>query len=142
MNQILPEQDLFHAIYFIDEETGSVLVSNKYTNFSETNADLISGFLSAMNMFMRELKNDDEEEIREINFQHTRLLYERKGRLLCIGISKKEDLKLERKILVKTARDFYERFEDEITHFNGFIKPAILEYGSKMKHVQSDASRF
>jgi len=125
----------FHAIYFIDSITGALLVSNKFSNgfsgefsLSETDGDLISGFLNAINMFIREIKKNEYEEIQEINFNDTRILYEKIGRLLCIGITKKTDLKIERNMLREIILDFYSRFENEINHFNGFITPAIMNY--------------
>lgn len=132
-NQILNDPDRFHAIYFIDNITGSVLISNKYSNFSAKNEDLISGFLSAMNMFVQELQEDQTEEIQEINFQGSRILYERKGRLLCIGFTKKTDLQSERTILKRVINDFYFRFKEEIKNFNGYIDPAMIEYKDKLK---------
>lgn len=128
----------FHSLYFIDSQTGSVLVSNKYSNFSETNDDLISGFLSAMNMFIQEIKSDTSEEIQEINFQGSRILYERKGRLLCIGISKKTDLTVERTMLKQIASDFYFRFRNHINNFNGFIEPEIADYKIKLQQFRID----
>jgi len=126
----------FHAVYLIDNITGSVLLSNKYTNFSSTNEDLISGFLSAMNMFVQELRNDKTEEIQEINFQGSRILYERKGRLMCIGFSKKSNLEIERAILKEIMQDFYFRFEPLIKNFNGFISPEIIQYKNKLQDLK------
>ncbi|MHA1804548.1 MAG: hypothetical protein ACTSU4_08425 [Promethearchaeota archaeon] len=129
---------LFHAIYFIDEFTGSLLVSrnNPYTTgfFAEKKEDLISSFLSAMNMFINEIKKDGlREEIQEINFKDTRLLYQRKGRILCIGISNKQDLEVERALLNKIMNDFYYRFEIQINTFNGVIDPAIQRYSHELE---------
>ena len=123
----------FHAIYFIDYLTGSLLLGNKYSNQSkicEANEDLISSFLNAINLFINELNqnDDDEEEIREINFRDSRILYERRDRLMVIGISKKTNLVIERTILQNLLNDFYERFEYKITHFNGVIDQEILGY--------------
>jgi len=130
----------FHAIYFVDSVSGALLVSNKYSDkigLSETDGDLISSFLNAINMFIREIKRNQYEEIQEINFSDTRILYEKRGRLLCIGISKKTDLEIERKVLHDIIKDFYYRFENEITHFNGFITPAILNYKTRLKDFNS-----
>ena len=132
----------FHAIYFIDSLTGALLVSNKFSNgfsgefgLSETDGDLISGFLNAINMFIREIKRNQYEEIQEINFNDTRILYEKRGRLLCIGITKKPDIKIERNMLHDIIQDFYDRFENEINHFNGFITPAILNYKFRLNSL-------
>jgi hypothetical protein len=135
----------FHAIYFIDSLTGALLVSNKFSNgfsggfgLSETDDDLISGFLNAITMFIREIRKNEYEEIQEINFSDTRILYEKRGRLLCIGITKKTDLKIERDMLHDVIHDFYDRFESEINHFNGFISPAIMNYKFRLNSVNFD----
>ena len=132
----------FHAIYFIDSITGALLVSKKFSSslsgefgLYETDGDLISGFLNAINMFIREIKKNEYEEIQEINFSDTRILYENRGRLLCIGITKKTDLKIERDMLQEIIQDFYDRFENEINHFNGFITPAIMNYKLRLNSL-------
>ncbi|MHA1726089.1 MAG: hypothetical protein ACTSYC_04805 [Promethearchaeota archaeon] len=131
---------IFHAIYFIDEFTGSLLVSRNNPNtkgfLAEKKEDLISSFLSAMNMFINEIKKDGiQEEIQEINFKDTRLLYQRKGRILCIGISNKKDLMVERALLNKIMNDFYYRFEMQINRFNGVIDPSIQRYSSELERL-------
>lgn len=134
LNDLEPNESRFHAIYFVDRISGAVLVSNQYSKksiFSEGYEDLISSFLSAINMFIKEL-NNDKEEIQEINFKDTRILYESRGRLVCIGISKKTDLYSERKILHNILNDFYSKFENEINRFNGIIEPKILNYKFKL----------
>ncbi|MHA1272346.1 MAG: hypothetical protein ACTSQP_16345 [Promethearchaeota archaeon] len=134
ISDLEPNESRFHAIYFVDGISGAVLVSNQYSKkaiFSQGYEDLISSFLSAINMFIRELNNDGEE-IQEINFKGTRILYERRGRLICIGISKKTDLELERQILHNILNDFYCKFEKEINRFNGIIEPKILKYKFKL----------
>ncbi len=140
MGDLNSHDSVFHAIYFIDEISGSLLVSKKNPNASglltETKEDLISNFLNAMNMFINEIKKDgEEEEIQEINFKDTRLLYQRKGRILCIGICDKSDVILERAILNSILDDFYDRFEIHINSFKGIIHPAILAYTSELDKV-------
>lgn len=126
-------ENRFSALYFVDHHTGSVLVSNTYSDIPEANEDLISSFLSAMNLFMREIKADGDEEIQEINFRDTRILYERKGRLLTIGISKKTDLGVERAILKEITHKFYQRFQSQIDDFMGVIDPQLRTYQEKMR---------
>lgn len=130
----------FHAIYFVDYVTGSLLLSNKYTPKSkicEANEDLITSFLSAINLFINELNYNEnyEEEIREINFRDSRILYERRGRLMVIGFSKKTNLIIERTILRNLLDDFYQRFEQKIKHFNGFIDEEILNYKKVLNNL-------
>ncbi len=132
----------FHAIYFVDSLTGSLLISNKFSDKSsltETDEDLISSFLNAINMFIKEIQTNKNDEIQEINFKDTRILYEKKGRILCIGITKKTNLRIEREILANVLKDFYYRFENEINHFKGFIAPAILNYKNKLKNLNSNS---
>lgn len=123
----------FNAIYFIDYTTGSLFLSNKYsenTMVEGANDDLISGFLNAISLFMNEINEnyDGKEEIREINFKNSRILYERKGRLLVIGFTKKTQLSIERDILHNILLDFYHRFRDKIKNFQGVIDQDILGY--------------
>ena len=95
------------------------------------NEDLISSFLNAINLFINEIQ-DNKEEVQEINFKGTRILYERKGRLICIGISKKMQLKLERTLLHGILSDFYGKFKPFIEKFSGVINPSMLEYKERI----------
>jgi len=128
----------FYALYFLDNLTGSLLLSNQYSDDScfSSNEDLISGFLTALNLFIKEIKpGARDEEIQEINFKETRLLYERRGRLLVIAISKKTNLQIEREILRQIVQDFYTRFEQNINRFNGIIDPSILNYKKRLENM-------
>lgn len=123
----------FNAIYFIDYNTGALFLSNKYSEnymVKGTNDDLISGFLNAINLFINEINDNykGKEEIREINFKDSRILYERKERLLVIGFTKKTDLTIERDILHNILLDFYHRFSDKINNFKGVIDQDMLGY--------------
>ena len=139
LEQINPRESIFHAIYFVDSLTGALLVSNKYSDksigLSDKSEDLISGFLNAINMFIREIKNNKNDEIQEINFRDSRILYEKMGRLLCIAISKKTELNVERQIVHEILNDFYYRFENEINNFNGFIDKKIINYQFVLKSL-------
>jgi len=135
IDQINPNENRFHSIYFIDSLSGAVLVSKKYSdNLTETNDDLISGFLNAINLFIREIKKD-KEEIQEINFNDSRILYERKGRLIVVGISRKTELQIERTILHEILNDFYYKFENQINKFNGVVIPEILSYQINLRET-------
>jgi hypothetical protein len=132
------QKSRFHAIYFLDNLTGALLLSKKYTDSSEfsSNEDLISGFLNALNLFIKEIKSKSKnDEIQEINFQETRLLYARKERLLVIAITRKTNLQIERGILTEIVNDFYSRFEHAITHFNGIIDPCIKLYKQRLEKI-------
>ncbi len=133
---IFRNEDRFHAIYLVDSVSGSVLVSNSYSDnkiLSDSSEDLISSFLNAMNMFMKEIKTDQKDEIQEVNFKDSRILYEQKGRLMCIGITKKTDLRVERAILHDVLTDFYQKFQREIDQFKGLITPEILRYKKNLE---------
>ena len=139
-DQIEQKDNRFHSIYFIDSLSGAVLVSKKYSDtLTETNDDLISGFLNAINLFIREIKKD-REEIQEINFNDSRILYERKGRLIVVGISRKTNLPVERSILHDVLNDFYYKFENQINKFNGVISPEILDYQIRLKNMNLHGS--
>ena len=126
----------FHAIYFIDYETGALLVSNRYTdNLNFLKDDLICSFLNAINLFINEVNEGGNEELQEINFKGTRILYEREGRLLAIAITKKTNLQMERGILREIMEDFYIRFKNFINNFNGAITPSIEDYKKRLKNM-------
>ena len=136
LQKINPQESLFHAIYFLDYETGSLLVSNRFSNnLSFLRDDLICSFLNAINLFINELKEGGNEELQEINFRGTRILYEREGKLLAIAITKKTNLQMERGILREIVEDFYIRFKNYINNFNGEINPAILDYKKRLKSM-------
>ena len=138
LEKIDASNNRFHAIYFLDNLTGSLLLSNKYSNNNKfsSHEDLISGFLNALNLFMSEITPETEnDEIQEVNFRETRILYERRGRLSVIAISKKTNLQAERVILHQIMEDFYNKFEYAIKNFNGNIDPSILQYKKRLKNI-------
>jgi len=134
MEKIDSQESLFHAIYFLDYETGSLFVSNRFSdNLSFLRDDLICSFLNAINLFINELKEGGNEELQEINFKDTRILYEREGRLLVIAVTKKNDVRIERGIVREILEDFYLRFKKYINNFNGAIDPLILNYKKRLE---------
>ena len=127
----------FHALYFIDSYSGSLLLSKRFSNNSIIyNEDLISNFLVALNLFIKEINSNNKEEIQEINFQGIRILYERKGRLIGIAITKKTHLQIEREILREIVNDFYNKFQFYINNFKGLIDPAILKYKKQLEDFE------
>jgi len=129
LEKLNPQENLFHAIYFLDYETGALLVSNRFSNnLSFLKDDLICSFLNAINLFINEVKEGVNEELQE-----TRILYEREGRLLVIAITKKNDLQMERGIIREMLEDFYYRFKNHINNFNGSIAPAIIDYKKRLE---------
>ena len=129
-------QDIFHAIYIVDNHTGALFSSNKFSsvsNFSHTNEDLISSFLNAMNLFINEINGN--EEIQEINFKQMRILYERRDRLIVIAISKKTNLQLEKYVVHEILNDFYYRFKKQISQFTGLIDKEMLSYKSRITDI-------
>ena len=134
LKKINSQESLFHAIYFLDYETGSLLVSNRFSNnLSFLRDDLICGFLNAINLFINELKEGSNEELQEINFKDTRILYEREGKLLVIAVTKKNDIRIERGIVREILEDFYLRFKSSINSFNGAISPEIADYKKRLE---------
>lgn len=136
IGDINPQESLFHAIYILDYESGSLLVSNRFShNLSFLKDDLICSFLNAINLFINELKEGVNEELQEINFRDTRILYEREGRLLVIAVTRKTDIQMERGIVREILEDFYLRFKHYINTFNGAITPAILNYKKRLERL-------
>ncbi|MHA2183623.1 MAG: hypothetical protein ACXADU_03110 [Promethearchaeota archaeon] len=142
--KVNPHESLFHAIYFIDYESGSLLVSNRFSkDLSVLGDDLICSFLNAINLFINELNGGVNEELREITFKGTRILYEREGRLLVIAVSRKIDLQVERTILREILEDFYLRFKEDINRFNGAITPGIINYKKRLEGMDlNSVSKF
>ena len=138
LDKFISDDNRFHAIYFLDNLSGSLLLSKKYTRNTKfsSHEDLISGFLNALNLFISEIKPESiNDEIQEVNFKESRILYERRGRLSVIGISKKTNLQVERVILHQIMEDFYYRFESAIRNFNGNIDPSILQYKKRLENM-------
>lgn len=134
LDKVNSQECRFHAIYFLDYETGALLVSNRYSdNLSFLKDDLICSFLNAINLFINELNEGVNEELQEINFKDTRILYEREGRLLVIAVTKKTNLQIERGIVREILEDFYIRFKKHINNFNGAIDPLILNYKKRLE---------
>lgn len=132
-------QNRFYAIYFVDSLTGALLLSKRYTlgniSLAKTDDDLIGNFLNAINLFIKEIGNNKHEEIQEINFKDMRIIYEKKNRLICIAITEKSDINVERMILHEILEDFYNRFEREIKFFKGYITPEIMDYVKRLDNL-------
>ncbi len=140
LDKINSQESRFHAIYFLDYETGALLVSNRFSDkLSFLKDDLICSFLNAINLFINELNEGANEELQEINFKDTRILYEREGRLLVIAITKKTNLQIERGIVREILEDFYIRFKKHINNFNGAIDPLILNYKKRLEGMNLDS---
>ena len=140
LKKINSQESLFHAIYFLDYESGSLLVSNRFSNnLSFLRDDLICSFLNAINLFINELKEGGNDELQEINFNNTRILYEREGRLLVIAVTKKNDVQIERGIVRDILEDFYLRFKSHINSFNGEIHPIIADYKKRLESMNLNA---
>jgi len=90
---------------------------------------------SEINLFINEVNSGENEELQEINFKGTRILYEREGRLLAIAITKKTNLQIERGILREVMEDFYIRFKNYIINFNGEINPSLRDYKKRLKSL-------
>lgn len=133
-NRFNPKENIFHAIYLLDHQTGALFASNKYSDkltIRDTPEDLISSFLNAMNLFINEINHD--EEIQEINFKKMRILYEKRDRLMVIAITKKISLEMEKYYVHEILNDFFCRFEREIVQFKGLIDPGMSNYQERLK---------
>ena len=87
-------------------------------------------------LFMNEIKPESvTDEIQEVNFRESRILYDRMGRLSVIAITKKTNLQAERGILRQVMEDFYFKFESAIKNFNGNIDPSILQYKKRLENI-------
>jgi hypothetical protein len=140
LDHINSQESLFHALYFLDYETGALLVSNRFSNsLSFLRDDLICSFLNAINLFINELKEGADEELREINFRDTRILYEREGKLLVIAVTKKTNIRIERGVVREILEDFYMRFKKHINNFNGAIAPEIIDYKKRLECMNLDS---
>ncbi len=136
LEKINSQESFFHAIYFLDFETGSLFVSKRFSdNLSFLRDDLICSFLNAINHFINELKEGGNEELQEINFKDTRILYEREGRLLVIAVTRKNDIQIERGIVREILEDFYFRFKSYINTFNGAVAPEIANYKKRLESM-------
>lgn len=124
-SHIETDYNRFHAIFLIDAKSGLTFLSKKFSagfdQYDEFNEDLISGFLNAINYFVREI-NSASESIQEINFKNSRILYDQVGRLMVIAISKKTDIVVERKIISNILDDFYNSYKFNIENFKGNIQ--------------------
>ena len=146
IHRLTSTDNLFHTIYIIDNITGALFVSSKYSdklNISETPEDLISSFLNAMNLFINETFHREEEiqdEVQEVNFNRMRILYEKRERLMVIAISKKTNLETEKYFVHEILNDFYTRFENKISQFNGIIDPAMQNYKNRLKNFDLSLS--
>ncbi len=138
-----PHDGPFHAIYIIDSNSGLTLLAQNYSNRSFDD-DLMSGMLKALESFISHLAYADEyERIQEINFLGSRIIYERKGPIMAVGISKKTDEQQEHAMLNRILTEFQDRFS---YYFNGFVgnikpfqdfKPRLEELGQNVDNIQS-----
>jgi hypothetical protein len=113
----------FNAIYIIDGKSGLTLLAQNYSD-RPYDDDLMSGMVKALECFISYLANaNGVEKVQEINFQGCRILYERKGPIMAVAISKKTDQSLEHQVLGAILDEFYGRFERFLEGFVGNIAP-------------------
>lgn len=85
----------------------------------DSDANLISGFLTALNMFA---KGQSGEVIEEITLNLTTYIFDRHEDLIFVILTKdKEFEKIIRKILIQIRDTFLDLFLDEVKRFNGDI---------------------
>jgi hypothetical protein len=124
----------FHAIFFMDNSSGVTLLGQNYSQ-RQFDDDLISGMIKALESFIDHLSYSSSYElVQEINFQGTRILYERKGSVMAVAISKKIDPDLEHRLLNKILDEFYTKYERFLN--NTFIGN-VLPFQDFRGHIQN-----
>ena len=118
-----PVRDLFHAIYFIHQQSGVLLFIRSFDE-DIPNPDLVSGLISAINSFASSIsKNRSPDALHSINMDDIRILYTRKNSLLSVAISRNIDANEEQATLNYFAQEFYRSYQMYIENFVGNIDP-------------------
>ncbi|MFX0098501.1 MAG: hypothetical protein ACFFCS_02900 [Candidatus Hodarchaeota archaeon] len=123
MNEVLNE-------IFILNETGINLFS---WSSGESNSDLLSGFLTALNMFA---KSEKGQTMKELTLEQTTFVFEKKEDLIYVVITENEKALPLLKIFLSEMINLFERdFGDEIKKFTGNI--AVFDDFTKgLLHLQ------
>jgi len=97
--------------------------------------DLISNFLIALNLFIKEINEDNNEEIQDINFKETRILYER---------MQKDKKTIEQRPNLTDEKDPFQEMLDTVKnrHYNYAFASHALAYteGKTVKEVAEEIS--
>jgi hypothetical protein len=118
----MPESP-FHAIFLMEAQTGLTLISKHYTNY-KYNEDLLSGMFKALESFISNLSYSNQfERIEEINFGDTRIVYERLGPVMAVGISRKLNSEIEHQVLSNIIQEFVAQYGSCLDSFKGNISP-------------------
>jgi hypothetical protein len=113
----------FHAIYFMDATSGLTYLGQNYSG-QEFNEDLMSGMLKALECFINHLSYANQyDRIQEINFQGSRIVYERLGSVMAVGISKKINEDHEHNLLKYLLSEFLEQYGSYIPNEGGNVAP-------------------
>jgi len=84
----------------------------------------MSGMLKALEVFINHLSYANQyDRIQEINFQGTRIVYERLGSVMAVGISKKVNEEQEHYLLNYLLSEFIEQYRDYIPNEGGNMAP-------------------
>jgi hypothetical protein len=113
----------FYAIFLIEAKTGLTLLSHQYAQYSY-DEDLLSGMFKALESFVSHLSYAHQFDwIQDINFQGTRIVYERKAGVMAVGISQKMDSEREHSVLQQLLDEFILQYGSFLTNFKGNVAP-------------------
>lgn len=113
----------FHAIYFMDATSGLTYLGQNYSG-QVFNEDLMSGMLKALECFINHLSYANQyDRIQDINFQGTRIVYERMGSVMAVGISKKINENREHFLLQQLLGEFLQQYGNFIPNDTGNTAP-------------------
>jgi len=119
----------------MDNKSGVTLLGQNYSR-RQYDDDLISGMIKALESFIDHLSYSSTYEcVQEINFQGTRILYERKGPVMAVAISKKCDPELEHRLLNQVLAEFYSKYEPFLNNtFIGNVLP-FQDFRSRIQNI-------
>ncbi|MBD3188125.1 hypothetical protein GF325_14910 [Candidatus Bathyarchaeota archaeon] len=115
--------------FFVLNESGITLFSYA-SDPEDKDIELISGFLTALNMFA---KTEKGESMKSLTLEQTNFIFERRDKLIYVLNSEMDDAKrLLHHFLDDLIDKFQQRFSDEITAFDGNI--AVFEEFTDILH--------
>jgi hypothetical protein len=136
------QNGLFHAIFFIDANSGLTLLSQTFSQ-TQYDEDLISGMLRALDSFINHLCYSNQVEIiQEINFKGSRIVYERVGPVIGAAISKKQNQDMEHFVLKTILEDFYQQCGSYLIPFFGNVVPFHQYRNRLMSFIELDFSKY
>ncbi len=102
-------------------ETGTNLFSSVTSGAMQSGVEMVSGFLSALNIFA---KSDRGESMKELTLEQTTFIFEKRGGLIYIITTTEPNAKpLLRPFLNHLIEAFEAQYKDEMTRFIGDVTP-------------------